>query len=970
MQRIIVLLYLLIKSVRTATVHFQYSLVVSNEDKVVVSDISQVEKELHFEVAIPRAFWQSENSEACVRVSHDNGYVDSCYYIYNYTKRNIHVHGVTGPIRIDAKVENQGEANVGDARKMNLYLFDPNGNVQFDNDALFHPESGSLPLVYTGNLSTAVDIIPKRLSVSLLSTGTGDSVNAYRFERVGFDAERSEVYLIERNETNITADLPDVDIVTTTHRRHVQALNEGWNRSSAKEVPLWSINTGIRVKHVPEDFLNALYRDAKHAQDTGNYTVDDNGDEDSNNELPSIRLGGGHCIAVPTFIVSMPLPLFYWHTVAEGVFPLAYAIRRMQERLKVDNISPLIVLTQGWGDRLVPRFLAHMLEGMTAWPILDMDTLVEWQKRNGPLCFYDLTIGYYPQISNPSEFRHGTEWMLRRFGADLTSRDHEIAKSLHSSPVVTFVQRKDRCAASDLKWLKENHTISRGNGTGKNSAARSIVNLNDLTREAINMGSVVEVIYLEGMDVRDQMSAFRRADVIVAAHGSAWANTAFMRHDSAAIQVYGFGVKESCVSLMNMYRHTFEAMDDLCNGVLIDFPSVVPGYYREIREENASAHVAPFKFSDEFCTDDPMKGDNIAVKGKFTRNEKSEDVEDSSCLVRFGDNLTACSQCENDIQSRALENPRWFWGEHFHRAYRWFKNAPFAVNVSVFRDELSKSLRLLSLDLDMKRKKKNQNKRRNQCITKGFRSGDGFDPPVLRDGYLGPQKDVAISCCNLSPEWVRQTWYAYLIQSSLVVVSHTHTHTHTQTPNNHRLRVMRDDDDDDVLCGHEIGTSNKIGSFEPMSLEHAKRVCDADEVCVAFAYTALGALFKSSRYPIVPFSELSMYKETGMQNSPATLYIKYDDENDKNPFSCSALGLSRPLQLAYVHYYLPHGGVETIIHTLTNSLSKGCFDITVVLVTDWMLEVQGGPMSAAVRNLFLSLRCFSVNTTFHCVKYI
>ena len=87
-----------------------------------------------------------------------------------------------------------------------------------------------------------------------------------------------------------------------------------------------------------------------------------------------------------------------------------------------------------------------------------------------------------------------------------------------------------------------------------------------------------------------------------------------------------------------------------------------------------------------------------------------------------------------------------------------------------------------------------------------------------------------------------------------------------------------------------------------------------------------------------------------MKASPATLYIKHDEEKeDSNMFSCKALDLPRRLSLAYVHYYLPHGGVETIIHTLTNSLSNGCFDITVVLVTDWMIQDNGGPMSAAIQ---------------------
>ena len=224
-----------------------------------------------------------------------------------------------------------------------------------------------------------------------------------------------------------------------------------------------------------------------------------------------------------------------------------------------------------------------------------------------------------------------------------------------------------------------------------------------------------------------------------------------------------------------------------------------------------------------------MRGENIAVKGKFTRNETND--EDMSCFKRFRDNFTACSECENEIQSRALENPRWLWGQHFHRAYRWFKNAPFAVNVSIFRDELGKALRVLNLDFDSKLKRRQDSAAaKSSCITSGFHSGENhsYNPPVLRNGYMGPQKNVAIACCNLPPSWVREMW----------------------------LRVTNDHD---TSCGSQIGISDEIGSFEPMSLENAKRVCDADEKCVAFAYTALGALFKSSRHPIVSFSELDMY---------------------------------------------------------------------------------------------------------------
>ena len=100
-------LILLITSAHTATIEFEYSLVPSDNSEVVVSDPSQTAQALHFQVSIPRTFWRWEDSEACVRVSHENGYVDSCYYVYNHTKRILHVHGVNGPIKILARIENR-----------------------------------------------------------------------------------------------------------------------------------------------------------------------------------------------------------------------------------------------------------------------------------------------------------------------------------------------------------------------------------------------------------------------------------------------------------------------------------------------------------------------------------------------------------------------------------------------------------------------------------------------------------------------------------------------------------------------------------------------------------------------------------------------------------------------------------------------------------------------------------------------
>lgn len=929
--------------VLSAPVHIVFNYFRDGSNAFTLSPPTQDENgTLAFDVNLPNEASGYPDTEICVHIHHTNGHVDACHYVFEYMRRHIDVHGVVSETTVDVRATRDGvEIARSGAQRFNMFMYDSRGNIIRDNDTLYHPETGSLPLIHTGNLSAVFQEIPRLIVPSLLTYGKRDAIGAYRFSQVAFDAVEKTVYMMQRGE-NVTIDIPDNTIVTTTHRRFVQGKDEGWNESRVEnegEEPMWFVNTEIDMTPAPTSVVQHLY-DAARAFELSNETISrDNEMLNESNVSAPVRYGGGHCVAVPTFVVNIPLPLFYWHTMAEGIFPLAYAIQHMQKRLNQTGISPLIVLAQGWNDRLVPRFLYKMLQGMTVWPVLDMETL----RSAGPTCFIDLTIGYFPQITNPREFRVGTEWLLRQFAANLTSDLHRIEGPSVTSPFVTFVQRRNRCAASDKRWLLENHTISR-NGTGQNQAARSIANLNDLEAEARSLGAIVQVLYLESMTARDQIIAFRRSDVVVAAHGSAWANTAFMRERSAAIQLFGYGLKDCCVALMNMYRHTYEAMDDLCNGLLIDFPSVVPGYYAEIIETDPTAHIPPFSFAEEFCTDDPMRGENIAIHSISRRDANASNATDGqkSCKDEADGDDEACRSCESEIEVEALKDPRWLWGHHFHRAYRWYKSARFTVRPSVFRDELRKALRVLELPHGHRHATPEHVVSRVDVVTPGFEGNGEYDPPMLK-GYVGPFRHSAVSCCNLSPSWVRMRWIEI------------------NEPSTDTLSCNGDDDSRCASAALKIGEGGE-GSFEPMSLSDARRVCDSDDICKGFAYGALGALFKFSVQPLVSFMEADMLKETGRAHTPATFYAKMSNETGESEFACSTLRLPRPLSLAYVHYYLPHGGVETVIHSLTQRLSPHCFDITVVIITDWMMP-DGGPMRSAIEQAGARVEIWPLLTT-------
>eukprot|EP00940_MAST-03C_sp_MAST-3C-sp2_P003394 g3394.t1 len=830
-----------------------------------------------------------------------------------------------------------------DSRAFSLLLYDSSGNVVQDEtrNAQYHPETGSLPLVFTGNRTGVIENLPKETVYSLLSYGTTDAIGAHRFTQVVFDAGDSRVYMVEHGR-NVSISLPEQPIVTTTHRRFVQAQNEGWNRTSSmpgKADGLWSVNTGIHIDVAPPHVLNKLYDSAENFERSKTNLDSDHDVAAPNTTLEShrpVKYGGARCIAVPTFIVSMPLPLYYWHTVAEGVFPLAHAVRKMQERLRDQiedgsNVLPLIVLAQGWTERLVPRFLASMLRGLTPWPILDMQTL----RAAGPTCFLDLTVGYYPQITQTSELRETIKWMLPLYG--VRSDDENVEREADAVPVVTFIQRRSRCAASDRAWqqrMKSNATIDTNSPDAEHvndRAARGIANVDDLASEARQLGAVVHVAALEQMSVRDQMSLFRHSDVVVAAHGSAWANTAFMREKSAAVQLYGFGVKNGCVCLVNMYRHTFEAMDDLCNGLIADFPSVTPGLYVEIMETDSAAHLPPFEFADEFCSDDPLKGENIAIHSMsfLERNEteesKDKDPETMTCREKFSEDEQACHDCERENEAHALEDPRWLWANHFHRAYRWFKGASFTVKPEIFRIKLHSTLRALDFDLLPLFKRRSENMSTTQ-ITPKFGGPHLYDPPYL-DGYIGPLRHRAVSCCNLSPEWVRD-----------------------------KLKDMR---------AKEVATLSlrkRSGDFEDMSLLVARELCDSSSECKGIAYSAMGALFKSSTSPLIEFSARDMELETGVKDMPATFYAKSGAFRVDEPFACDTLGLPKRLSLAFVHHFLPHGGVETIIHSITKKLTKGCFDVSVFVITDWMLP-DGGPMRVPIEDAGANVEMWPLLTT-------
>ena len=125
----------------------------------------------------------------------------------------------------------------------------------------------------------------------------------------------------------------------------------------------------------------------------------------------------------------------------------------------------------------------------------------------------------------------------------------------------------------------------------------------------------------------------------------------------------------------------------------------------------------------------------------------------------------------------------------------------------------------------------------------------------------------------------------------------------------------------------------------------AKELCDQDVLCRGFGYSALGAVFKATIERVVPYPPASMLSDYGVE-APATFY-------SKSP--CDA---GRRLRLAFVHYYLPRGGVETIILSLARQLDRRCFSVSVVLVTDWMRD--GGPLRPVLEALGVGVEMWPV----------
>ena len=134
----------------------------------------------------------------------------------------------------------------------------------------------------------------------------------------------------------------------------------------------------------PADFFHSLHVFGSNGDDYNDENADDeDGDDDDDYEdydeerkEVEVRVDGlagvpdasdsVTCITSPMIIFNLPLPLYFWHVLTEGIIPLAHAISRQQRRVGADeHETPLLVIAQSWTGRPVPQFAEQMLSHLS-----------------------------------------------------------------------------------------------------------------------------------------------------------------------------------------------------------------------------------------------------------------------------------------------------------------------------------------------------------------------------------------------------------------------------------------------------------------------------------------------------------------------------------------------------------------------------------------------------------------------------
>lgn len=459
----------------------------------------------------------SSDAAACVWVLQPAGHAVSCLSA-----------GIAAPPRCDINGMGRQYCNRGGEQVVRLAVTEGEGKVQAElvraesgevtaasslvplglevdaeENVIFNPETGSLPLVGVpaathDDAAIETTLEPDQLPESPLfrsfaSCGPSDSC---RFTSVIFSNPDSTVYLLRLVEGQ---DMPVLNLTVSTHKRQLESKRSGWTDASL----LWSMRSDL------------VAREAQPAQAAqfvapGAFT---------------------QCIATPIWIFALAFPLHYWHVVVEGIIPVAHMLR-LHEAQGLE--PPQFVLAQGATGRYIPRFVAELLSALTDRVLLDLNSAL----LDGPVCVKELIVGHAPEITDVAEMFASARYLMKRMGV----RPPTTERPTSGPRRLVIAQRGQRC----YKNYKSHSDEDR--------PARSLVNAPALARIAAAAGFAVQIVHFELLSVAEQMAVMRDVDVFVAVHGSAWANTLFLPSHSVAIQLFGYAMRHPRCTKAQQYR--------------------------------------------------------------------------------------------------------------------------------------------------------------------------------------------------------------------------------------------------------------------------------------------------------------------------------------------------------------------------------------------------------------------------------
>jgi hypothetical protein len=445
----------------------------------------------------------------------------------------------------------------------------------------------------------------------------------------------------------------------------------------------------------------------------------------ANSGQNALTLSASQCVENPTILFNIQFATYYYHAVAEGAIPLAHSILHgYHGRQDVQLVN-----LQRWGDfEALPEFLRTLLLSLSDVPPLSLEQLedhVRRQKGRGasshppPLCFRELSTGFWPMLRNRRQFRAASNFLRQRIlshkmpasqtrwaGAPIQPMPPAAwqlgtlailpASAIPpiSPPLAVFIQREKIVNLNFAGQEKDDQLLP--------GATRVILNIKALENIARGLGYATKVVDSAQMTLRAQVDMMQQADVFTAVFGSGWSNAVWMRRaeGTTAIMLLGWGFKHGCdyqmlqpVRLLadqcrskpetlqteweregeeeaetiaftgGQTRGTKYYYNDHCDAILHEFPSLVDPItrYVEIAATRPAQFQPSFNLRDAVCRHDIQRLQKEYGAGP--------------------DAFARCVAAQDIAQEKAIVNPAWAWENlGIDTAHLFFLNANLWVD--------------------------------------------------------------------------------------------------------------------------------------------------------------------------------------------------------------------------------------------------------------------------------------------------